>query len=118
MDKESQCSGCVEDMHWSGRLGRFLSLIDEQNSGCVTEETSQDRCLGEGFCPILFVAAPHQVELHHTFYTVQPIAKFPTGSPKTMPTWLYRQHFAMFPLNRQYNVRKGVACEYCNFNIK
>ncbi|GFX18943.1 hypothetical protein TNCV_322481 [Trichonephila clavipes] len=30
-------------------------------------------------------------------------AKLPTGSAKIMPTWLYHQHFAMFPLNRQYN---------------
>ncbi|GFX18644.1 hypothetical protein TNCV_3311051 [Trichonephila clavipes] len=26
-----------------------------------------------------------------------------TWSPKMMPTWLYRQHSAVFPLNRPYN---------------
>ncbi|GFU58395.1 hypothetical protein TNCV_58071 [Trichonephila clavipes] len=35
-----------------------------------------------------------------------------------MPTWLYRQDFAKIPLNRHYNERNGVACEYCNVNIK
>ncbi|GFU68665.1 hypothetical protein TNCV_308801 [Trichonephila clavipes] len=42
------------------------------------------------------------------FCTVQSIAKLPTS--------FYRQHFAMFPLNRRYNLRNGVACEYYNFN--
>ncbi|GFV91837.1 uncharacterized protein TNCV_2975091 [Trichonephila clavipes] len=28
----------------------------------------------------------------------------------------YRQHFAMFPLNRRYNLRNCVAYEYYNFN--
>ncbi|GFV49808.1 hypothetical protein TNCV_1390901, partial [Trichonephila clavipes] len=27
----------------------------------------------------------------------------PTWSPKIMPTWLYRQDFAKFSLNRHYN---------------
>ncbi|GFW01596.1 uncharacterized protein TNCV_4085111 [Trichonephila clavipes] len=27
----------------------------------------------------------------------------------------YRQHFAMIPLNRRYNLRNSVACEYYNF---
>ncbi|GFX42383.1 uncharacterized protein TNCV_1519471 [Trichonephila clavipes] len=59
----------------------------------------------EGFCAILFVASPHQVALQHiNFCTIQSIAKLPTWSPKMMPTWLYHQHFAMFPLNRHYNV--------------
>ncbi|GFX81800.1 uncharacterized protein TNCV_2570011 [Trichonephila clavipes] len=64
----------------------------------------------EGFCAILFVVAPHQVELQHiNFRTIQTMAKFPAWSPKLMPTWLYRQHFAMFPLNHHYNGRNGVA---------
>ncbi|GFU81745.1 hypothetical protein TNCV_3086571 [Trichonephila clavipes] len=59
----------------------------------------------DGFCAVLFVTAPHQVELHHTnFYTIQSIAKLPTGSPKMMTTWLYHQHFDMFPLHRHYKV--------------
>ncbi|GFX09441.1 hypothetical protein TNCV_4698271 [Trichonephila clavipes] len=42
----------------------------------------------------------------------------PTWSPKMMPTWLYRQDFAKFSLNRHYNdlihlgQDKGLA--YCN----
>ncbi|GFV66997.1 uncharacterized protein TNCV_356831 [Trichonephila clavipes] len=65
---------------------------------------------GEGVFAILFVAAPHQVMLQHiNFCTVQEIAKLPTGSLKMMPTRLYRQHFAMFPLNRRYNVKNSVA---------
>ncbi|PRD35600.1 UNVERIFIED_CONTAM: hypothetical protein NCL1_11076 [Trichonephila clavipes] len=60
----------------------------------------------EGFCAILFVAALHQVALQHiNFCIVQSIAKLPTWLPKVMPTWLYRQNFAMFPLNRHYNWR-------------
>ncbi|GFT82584.1 hypothetical protein TNCV_1633861 [Trichonephila clavipes] len=31
------------------------------------------------------------------------IAKSPTWSPNMMPTWLYLQKFAKFPLNRHYN---------------
>ncbi|GFS49880.1 hypothetical protein TNCV_3676191 [Trichonephila clavipes] len=31
----------------------------------------------------------------------------PTCSPKMMPTWLYRQDFAKFSLNRHYNVREN-----------
>ncbi|GFX01333.1 hypothetical protein TNCV_3730021 [Trichonephila clavipes] len=53
-----------------------------------------------------------------TAYQLQSITKLPTWSPKMMPTWLYRQHFAMFPLNHHYNLRNGVACEYYNFKIK
>ncbi|GFV64276.1 transposable element Tcb1 transposase [Trichonephila clavipes] len=50
----------------------------------------------------------HQVELEHiNFYTVQSIANLPTWSPKIMPTWLYHQHFALFPLNRPYNSAKA-----------
>ncbi|GFV31433.1 hypothetical protein TNCV_134721 [Trichonephila clavipes] len=53
------------------------------------------------FCAILFVVAPHQVALQHiNFCAVQSIAELPTGSPKLMPSWLYRQHFAILPLNR------------------
>ncbi|GFW08810.1 hypothetical protein TNCV_4299831 [Trichonephila clavipes] len=33
-------------------------------------------------------------------------------------TCLHRQHFAMFPLNRHYNVRNSFACEHYNFSIK
>ncbi|GFV67031.1 uncharacterized protein TNCV_357171 [Trichonephila clavipes] len=67
---------------------------------------------GESFCGILFAAAPHQVVLQPiNFCTVQSISKLPTWSPKMMPTWHYRQHFAMFPLNHRYNVRNGVACD-------
>ncbi|GFT17518.1 hypothetical protein TNCV_4807601 [Trichonephila clavipes] len=55
--------------------------------------------------------APHQVALQYiNILTVQSTAKLPTRLPKMMPTWLYRQHFAMFSLNRRYNVRKGVSC--------
>ncbi|GFW61900.1 transposable element Tcb2 transposase [Trichonephila clavipes] len=32
-----------------------------------------------------------------------------TWSPKMMPTWLYRQDFAKFSLNRHCNVRGGIA---------
>ncbi|GFU78686.1 uncharacterized protein TNCV_2302971 [Trichonephila clavipes] len=74
---------------------------------------------GEGFCAILFVAAPHQEALQHRNLSIVPsIAKLPTESPKMIPIWLYRQQFAMFPLNRHYNVRNGIACESYNFNIK
>ncbi|GFY34645.1 uncharacterized protein TNCV_1373361 [Trichonephila clavipes] len=60
----------------------------------------------QGFCVILFVAAPHQMALQHiNFCTVQLIAKLPTGSPKMMPTWLFHQLFAVFPLNHHYNSR-------------
>ncbi|GFS78546.1 hypothetical protein TNCV_3147851 [Trichonephila clavipes] len=60
---------------------------------------------GVVFCAILFVAVPHQVALRYiNFCTVQPIAELPTGSPRMMPTWLYHQHFAMFPLKRHYNL--------------
>ncbi|GFU73264.1 uncharacterized protein TNCV_167471 [Trichonephila clavipes] len=59
---------------------------------------------GEGFCAILFVAAPHQLELQLiNFSTVQSIAWLPTWLPKMRPTLLYHQHFAMFLLNRHYN---------------
>ncbi|GFX98254.1 hypothetical protein TNCV_4908971 [Trichonephila clavipes] len=54
-------------------------------------------------------AAPYQVELQHiNFCTVQLISKLPPGSSKMMPTRLYGQHFAMFPLNRHYNSMKIV----------
>ncbi|GFU37628.1 uncharacterized protein TNCV_4275261 [Trichonephila clavipes] len=56
---------------------------------------------GEGFCAFLFVPTPHQVALQPiNFCTVQSITKLSTGSPKVMPTCIYRQYFAMFPLNR------------------
>ncbi|GFT71905.1 hypothetical protein TNCV_2515481 [Trichonephila clavipes] len=35
-----------------------------------------------------------------------------------MPPRFYRQHVALFPLNRHYNVRNALAYEYYNFNIK
>ncbi|GFX15230.1 hypothetical protein TNCV_2709351 [Trichonephila clavipes] len=52
-------------------------------------------------CAILFVPAAHQVALPHiNFCPIQSIAKVPT----MMPTWFYRQYFAVFPLNHQYDV--------------
>ncbi|GFV37683.1 uncharacterized protein TNCV_2707981 [Trichonephila clavipes] len=47
--------------------------------------------------------SPHQVSLQPIiFCTFQSIAELPTGSPKMVSTWLYRQHFAMFLLNHHY----------------
>ncbi|GFW70041.1 hypothetical protein TNCV_1404941 [Trichonephila clavipes] len=39
------------------------------------------------------------------------VAKSLTWSPKMMPTWLYRQDFTKFPLNRHYN-------EYGTWNME
>ncbi|GFW00718.1 hypothetical protein TNCV_2304911 [Trichonephila clavipes] len=52
---------------------------------------------GEGYP--LCCSSPPEVALQHiNFYTDPSIVKLPTW----MSTWLYRQHFAMFPLNRYY----------------
>ncbi|GFT93879.1 hypothetical protein TNCV_2132911 [Trichonephila clavipes] len=40
------------------------------------------------------------------------VAKSPTWSPKIMPTWLYRQDFAKFPVIPLYNM------ESCNFKTR
>ncbi|GFU66074.1 hypothetical protein TNCV_1116861 [Trichonephila clavipes] len=43
----------------------------------------------------------------------------PTWSPKMMPTWLYRQDFAKFSLNRHYNHdsdKKGTLVKLCYQN--
>ncbi|GFX96497.1 hypothetical protein TNCV_1441711 [Trichonephila clavipes] len=39
----------------------------------------------------------------YSISTSAPFNQSPTGSPKIMPTWLNRQHFAMFLLSRHYN---------------
>ncbi|GFT02553.1 CCHC-type domain-containing protein [Trichonephila clavipes] len=39
---------------------------------------------------------------------VSMIAKSPKSSPKITPTWLYRQDFAKFPLNHNYNSTKSI----------
>ncbi|GFW30241.1 hypothetical protein TNCV_3850121 [Trichonephila clavipes] len=52
---------------------------------------------------------------HINFCTAQSIAKLPSGSPKMMPTWLNRQHFVMFPLNRYYNLILALLSLYGSF---
>ncbi|GFV63107.1 uncharacterized protein TNCV_2461801 [Trichonephila clavipes] len=57
--------------------------------------------------------SPHQVALQHIhFCTVQSITKLSTGSPKMKSTCLNRQYFAVFLLNRHYNLhRPGMTDE-------
>ncbi|GFV13936.1 hypothetical protein TNCV_524131 [Trichonephila clavipes] len=67
----------------------------------------------------LFVADPHQVALQHiTFCTVQSNRQVTNRSPKMMPTWLYRHHFALYQLNRLYNeLRQKLIEETSDFSI-
>ncbi|GFW15375.1 hypothetical protein TNCV_3740791 [Trichonephila clavipes] len=59
------------------------------------------------------MTAPHLVVLPHiNFCSDQSIAKLPTGMLKMMPSWLYRQHFAFFP------IESPLECARCSLVVK
>ncbi|GFS63943.1 hypothetical protein TNCV_1129251 [Trichonephila clavipes] len=84
-----------------------IGVVGNLGKGCQTRSYPRHFTMAlnyEANSSRVYLESPHQEALQYiNFCTVQSITKLPTGSPKMIPTWLYRKRneFHELPLQWQ-----------------